>query len=98
MPQPGDPNPPRMSTEEAFLELLTDTLETMERPARGQFLQRFFRTIAHVEVSEPQGIDLWDQALARKHDLGETAGKKVSLQAALVDVLGVFQPDAPSSS
>jgi diguanylate cyclase (GGDEF)-like protein len=87
MPQPGDPNPPRMSTEEAFLELLTDTLETMERPPRGQFLQRFFRTIAHVELTETQGLDLWDQALARKRDLSETIGKKVSLQAALVDVL-----------
>ncbi len=87
MPQPGDPNPPRMSTEEAFLELLTDTLETMERPARGQFLQRFFRTIAHVELTENQGLDFWDQALARKRDLSETVDQKVSLQAALVDVL-----------
>jgi diguanylate cyclase (GGDEF)-like protein len=87
MPQPGDPNPPRMSTEEAFLELLTDTLDTMERPARGQFLQRFFRTIAHVELTENQGLDLWDQALSRKRDLTESGGKNVSLQAALVDVL-----------
>ena len=87
MAQPGDPNPPRMSTEEAFLEMLTDTLETMERPVRGQFLQRFFRIIAHVDLTETQGLDLWEQALARKRDLSESIGKKVSLQAALVDVL-----------
>jgi diguanylate cyclase (GGDEF)-like protein len=87
MVQPGDPNPPRMSTEEAFLELLTDTLDTLDSPARGQFLQRFFRTIAQVEITETQGLDLWDQALTRKRDLDEIAGKKVSLQAALVDVL-----------
>jgi diguanylate cyclase (GGDEF)-like protein len=87
MPTPGDPNPPRMSAEESFLELLIDTLETLERPARGQFLQRFFRSIAHVELTETQALDFWDQALARKLELSESIGKKVSLQAALVDVL-----------
>jgi hypothetical protein len=35
MPQPADSNPRRLSTEDAFLELLIDTLETLERPARG---------------------------------------------------------------
>ena len=87
MPQPGDPNPPRLSTEDAFLELLTDTLETLERPARGQFLQRFFKSIAHVDLSETQSIDIWEQALARKRELSENVDKKVALQAALVDVL-----------
>jgi len=86
MPQPGA-NPPRLSSEEAFLEMLTDTLETLERPARGQFLQRFLRSIAHVELTETQSIDLWDQTLARKLELSESAGKKLTLQAALVDVL-----------
>src|ERR1039458_8718199 len=87
MPQPGAPNPPRLSTEDAFLELLTDTLETLERPARGQFLQQFFKSIAHVDLSETQSIDIWEQALARKRELSENVGKKVALQAALVDVL-----------
>jgi diguanylate cyclase (GGDEF)-like protein len=87
MPQSGDPNPPRLSTEDAFLELLTETLETLERPARGQFLQRFFKSIAHVDLSETQSIDFWEQALARKRELSENVGKKVALQAALVDVL-----------
>lgn len=87
MPSPGDPNPPRMSAEDAFLELLTDTLETLERPARGQFLQRFFRSIAHVDLAEAQCLDLWEQALARKRELSEGTGKRVALQAALVDVL-----------
>ncbi len=87
MPQIGGPNPPRLSTEDAFLELLTDTLETMERPARGQFLERFFKSIAHVDLNETQGLDIWEQVLARKRELSESAGKKVALQAALVDVL-----------
>jgi diguanylate cyclase (GGDEF)-like protein len=87
MPHTGDPNPPHLSAEDAFLELLTDTLDTLERPARGQFLQRFLRSIAHVELTETQGLDLWDQTLTRKREFSESFGKKIALQAALVDVL-----------
>lgn len=87
MSQTGAPNPPRWSAEESFLELLTDTLETLDRANRGQFLQRFFRSIAQVEVTETQSIDLWDQAIARKRELSESIGKRVALQAGMVDVL-----------
>jgi diguanylate cyclase (GGDEF)-like protein len=87
MAHSGDPNPPRWSAEESFVELLTDTLDNMDRPSRGQFLQRFFRTIAQIEVTETQSLDFWDQALARKRELSESIGKRVALQAALVDVL-----------
>jgi diguanylate cyclase (GGDEF)-like protein len=87
MQQPADPNPPRQSSEDAFLELLADTLDAMERPARGQFLERFFKSIAHVDLSEAQSLELWDQALARKRELAEIFGRKVALQTALVDLL-----------
>jgi hypothetical protein len=95
MAQPGGPNPARLSTEDAFLELLTDTLETMERPARGQFLERFFKSIAHVDLNETQGLDIWEQVLARKRELSESAGKRVALQAAVVDV-DFCQSSAPA--
>jgi diguanylate cyclase (GGDEF)-like protein len=87
MAHSGAPNPPRWSAEESFLELLTDTLDTMDRSNRGQFLQRFFRTIAQIEVTETQSLDIWDQALDRKRELSESIGKRVALQAALLDVL-----------
>jgi len=87
MAHSGDPNPPRWSAEESFLELLTDTLETMEPSSRALFLQRFFRTIAQIELTETQSLDFWSQALARKRELSESIGKRVALQAALVDVL-----------
>jgi diguanylate cyclase (GGDEF)-like protein len=87
MAQTGDPNPPRWSAEESFLELLADTLESLERPSRGQFLQRFFRSIAQIEITETQSLDFWDQSLARKRELSESVGKRVALQAALLDVL-----------
>ncbi len=50
-------------------------------------MQRFFRSIASVDVSETQSLDFWDQALARKREFSENIGKKVSIQASLVDVL-----------
>jgi len=87
MAHSGAPNPPRWSAEESFLELLTDTLDTMDRSNRGQFLQRFFRTIAQIDVTETQSVELWDQALASKRELSESMGKNVALQAALLDVL-----------
>lgn len=87
MASPGDPNPSRLSAENAFLELLADTLYSLELPARGQFLQRFFRSLAHVDLSESQSLELWEQALAWRREYSEGRGRKVSLQAALVDVL-----------
>jgi diguanylate cyclase (GGDEF)-like protein len=87
MAHTGEPSTPRWSAEESFLELLTDTLDLMDRSGRGQFLQRFFRSIAQVELSETQSLEYWEQALARKRELSESIGKRVALQAALVDVL-----------
>jgi diguanylate cyclase (GGDEF)-like protein len=87
MAQTGAPNPPRWSAEESFLELLTDTLDTLDQSSRGQFLQRFFRSIAQIELSETQSLEIWEQALSRKRELSESIGKRVALQAALVDVL-----------
>src|SRR5258708_25894544 len=87
MPQPADPNTHRLSTEDAFLELLTDTLESMERPARGPFLEKFLKSIAHVDINEATSLDIWDQVLARKRELSAHVGKKVALQAALVAAL-----------
>src|SRR5229473_7176883 len=87
MPHTGDPNPPRWSAEESFLELLTDTLDAMDRSSRGQFLQRYLRSIAQIELTETQSLDFWDQAQARRRELSDSIGKRVALQAALVDVL-----------
>jgi diguanylate cyclase (GGDEF)-like protein len=87
MAQTGAPNPPRWSAEESFLELLTDTLETMEPTTRGLFLQRFLRSIAQIELTEAQSLEYWNQAVASKREFSEILGKRISLQAALMDVL-----------
>ena len=87
MPGPTDPVDNSMSAEDSFLELLAETLENLDRPARGQFLQRFFRTVAHLELPEAASLDQWDQILTRQRELRENTGKPVSLKRAIVDVL-----------
>jgi len=76
-----------MSVEDTYLELLAETLEGLDLPARGQFLQRFFRTTTHIDLRETQCIQVWDDMLARRRDLAGQAGHAVSLKTALMDVL-----------
>jgi len=87
MPSPGAPAPPRVSIEDSYLELLADTLDTLDLPARGQFLQRYFRVIAHLDLREAQCVQIWDDMLARRRELSDRAGRQVSLNTALLDVL-----------
>jgi diguanylate cyclase (GGDEF)-like protein len=76
-----------MTAEDSFLDLLIETLQALDRPVRGQFLQRFFKSIAQVELPEAVTLDLWDQILLRRKELSENLGKPISLKTAIVDVL-----------
>jgi diguanylate cyclase (GGDEF)-like protein len=87
MPSPGAPAPPRLSIEDSYLEQLADTLDTLDLPARGQFLQRYFRVIAHLDLRETQCVQIWDDMLVRRRELSDQAGRPLSLKTALVDVL-----------
>jgi len=87
MPSPGALAPPRMSIEDSYLELLADTLDGLEVSARGQFLQRYLRAIAHLELTETQSVQVWDQMIARRRELTDEAGRQISLKSALLDVL-----------
>src|SRR5258708_19241198 len=87
MPSPGDPRMPHIPVEDSFLELLADTLETLDAPARGQFLQRYFRTVTQLELSEAQCLQYWDQTIARRRELSKTLARPISLKTALMDVL-----------
>lgn len=87
MPSPGAPAPPRLPVEDAYLELLADTVETLDVPARGQFLQRYLRAVTHLDLRENQCIQLWDEMLTRRRELGESLGRAISLKTALMDVL-----------
>jgi diguanylate cyclase (GGDEF)-like protein len=87
MPSPGAPAHPRLSIEDSYLELLADTLDTLDLPARGQFLQRYFRVIAHLDLREPQCVQIWDDMLSRRRELSDRAERPISLKTALMDVL-----------
>lgn len=94
MPNPGSPVPTRLPVEDSYLELLADTLETLDLPARGQFLQRYIRAITHLDLRETQCIQLWDEMLLRRRELSENLGRPVALKTALMDVLasaGLFR-------
>src|SRR5689334_19734019 len=87
MPSPGALAPPRLPVEDTYLELLADTLESLDLPARGQFLQRFLRTISHVELRESECVQVWDETIARRRAMTDQAGRPVAFKAALLDVL-----------
>ena len=87
MATPTDPSRASAQPEDSFLELLAETLENLDRVPRGQFLQKFFKTIAQLELSENVSSEYWDQILERRRQLADTLGKPVSLKAAMVDVL-----------
>jgi len=83
-----------MRPNDAYFELIADTLEGLEPGARAQFLQRFFLSLAHVDIPEDKSIALWEDILARRVQLSERAESPVSVQTALVDVLtstGMFR-------
>jgi diguanylate cyclase (GGDEF)-like protein len=87
MPSPGAPAAPRLPIEDAYLELLADTLEGMDIPARSQFLQRYFRTTTHLDLRESQSLQLWEEMLTRRRELSEQLGRPFSLKTVLMDVL-----------
>ena len=87
MPSPGAPAPPRLPIEDSYFELLADTLEGLDLPARGQFLQRYLRAIAHLELREDQSVQIWDDMLSRRRELTNLVGRSISVKTALTDVL-----------
>jgi len=94
MPSPGAPQAPRLPLEDAYLELLSDTLEGLDPSARAQFLQRFFRATTRLELLEPLCVQLWEDMLARRRELSQSLDRLVPLQTALMDVLvtaGLFR-------
>lgn len=87
MPSHGALSAPRLSIEDAFLELLAETLEAMDIPARSQFLQRFFHTSTQLDLREAQSLQLWEDVLSHRRQLTEQLGRPVSFKTVLIDVL-----------
>lgn len=73
---------------EYFLDLIIDTLQNLEAPAQGAFLQKFLKSLANINVSESDSITHWQGILRRRAELGERLGRAVSLRTAAVDYFG----------
>ena len=90
---PHEQSPPSQNAplpsggQESFIELLVETLHAVDRPVRAQFLQRFFKAMAHVDLPEALSLEYWEQILARRQELSASLGKPISLKTAIVDVL-----------
>lgn len=76
-----------MRPNDAYFDLLIETLEGLEPVARAQFLHRFFRSLSHIDIPENQVAALWEEVLTRRTQLSERSDSLVSFQTALVDVL-----------
>jgi diguanylate cyclase (GGDEF)-like protein len=87
MPSPADPSNFRVQADDGFLQLLLETLESLENPARAQFLQRFFKAIAQIELSESVSSEYWERIRSRMREMSETPGSPVSFKRAIMDVL-----------
>jgi diguanylate cyclase (GGDEF)-like protein len=59
----------------------------MDIPARGQFLQRYFRATTQLDLRETQCVHVWEEMLLRRRELSEQLHRSVSLHTALMDVL-----------
>ena len=86
-PSSGAPVPAPMRPNDAYFDLLIETLEGLEPAARAQFLQRFFHSLSRIDIPENQAVAVWEEVLARRTQLSERSESLVSFQTALVDVL-----------
>jgi diguanylate cyclase (GGDEF)-like protein len=73
--------------EDSFLELLADTLESMDIPARSQFLQRYFRATTQIDLREVQALQLWEEIITKRLELSKQLNRPLSLKTVLLDVL-----------
>jgi len=87
MPNPGDPTTLPTSPEDAFLELLAEILDGLDAVARGQFLRRFFKTVAQVDLTEEASVEYWERILQRSRQFADALGEPASLKAVMAFVL-----------
>ena len=86
MPGPLRPTGSSLPAEDSFYDLLIDTLEGLDRQARGVFTQRFLKSLTQLELSESQSLEYWERILEQRRQLTDLLGRPVSLKTALVDV------------
>ena len=78
MSVPGQPEGYSLPVEDSFFDLLIDTLEGLDRPARGLFLQRLLKSLTQLELTEPQSLEMWDSIIARRQELWRLLPRRVA--------------------
>ena len=68
-PGPDDSLRSQSTADESFFDLLEETLGSLDRGVRGQFLAQFFKALAHIELSDGESSSVWDRVLARRKEL-----------------------------
>jgi diguanylate cyclase (GGDEF)-like protein len=86
MSDPGRPSGMSLPAEDSFYELLIDTLEGLDRPARGLFLQRLLKSLTQADFTESLSLEIWERILDRRQELRQLVGRPVALKTAMMDV------------
>ena len=73
--------------EESLLDMLKETLGSLDRDLRSRFLSHFLKFFAHIEISDVDSAAVWDRVLERHRELSEGRHRPVSLKTAMIDVL-----------
>ena len=73
---------------EHLLETDCRQLNQLDEAVQGAFLQRLLKSLTSVNVTEKESVVHWQRILARRNELEEKLGRKVSLRTAAVDYLG----------
>ncbi len=87
MSDPGRPSGTNLPAEDSFYEMLIDTLEGLDRPARGLFLQRLLKSLTQIDFTESLSLEIWERILDRRAELRQLVGRPVALKTAMMDVL-----------
>lgn len=86
MPQPSE-SQASLQANDSLWDLLVEILDNTEESVRAAFLQQFFKSIARVDLTPPQSLDCWTQALSLRKELSDLLGKPIALKTAIVQVL-----------
>ncbi len=86
MSDPGRPLGMSLPAEDSFYEMLIDTLEGLDRPARGLFLQRLLKSLTQIDFTESLSLEIWERVLDRRQELSQLVGRPVGLKTAMMDV------------
>ena len=77
----------KSTSADSFFDLLGETLGTLDRGVRGEFLSHFFKAFAQIELSHVDSAAAWDLIQQRHAELSRSTSRPITLNTAIIDVL-----------